>query len=65
MSVRHARRLALVAALPLTTAAVASAGCFATRNDVRLLQADIVASRAAAARADTRRAAITAPCRGA
>jgi tol-pal system protein YbgF len=47
----RAARPALAAAL-----AVASAGCFATRNDVRLLQADVAAARAAAARADTLRA---------
>ena len=50
-ALRGAARAALVAAL-----SVASAGCFATRNDVRLLQADIAAARAASARADTLRA---------
>lgn len=36
--------------------AVLSSGCFATRNDVRILQADIFASRTAAAQADSARA---------
>lgn len=46
-----ARRLA-PAVLALTTGA-----CFATRNDVRILQQDIADARAAAARADSARAA--------
>ena len=50
-ALRGPLRAALVASL-----SVASAGCFATRNDVRLLQADIAAARAASARADTARA---------
>ena len=52
MSAARASRAALAAA-----AAALSAGCFATRNDVRLLQADVAATRAAAARADSARAA--------
>lgn len=52
MSVRHARRLAVVAALPLTTAA-----CFATRADVRVLQQDIATVRTETARADSARVA--------
>ena len=49
---RHARRLAVVAALPLTTAA-----CFATRADVRVLQQDIATVRTETARADSARVA--------
>ncbi|MBI1808625.1 MAG: hypothetical protein HYR75_01900, partial [Gemmatimonadetes bacterium] len=45
---RGARRLAWI---PL--AAVAASGCFATRNDVRVLQGDIAVLRAEAARADS------------
>ena len=52
MSARHARRLAVVAALPLTTAA-----CFATRADVRVLQQDIATVRTETARADSARVA--------
>jgi tol-pal system protein YbgF len=48
----RARRLALVAALPLATA-----GCFATRADVRVLQQDIATVRAETARADSARVA--------
>jgi TolA-binding protein len=44
------RRILLVA-IPLTTGA-----CFATRNDVRIIQGDIFAMRAAVARADSQRA---------
>ena len=50
--VRRAVRGAIVVA-----AAALSAGCFATRTDVRLLQADVLAARQAAARADSLRAA--------
>jgi tol-pal system protein YbgF len=46
--IQGARRLAFAAAVTLTAGA-----CFATRNDVRLLQADLAAARAEAARADT------------
>ena len=35
---------------------VAASGCFATRNDVRILQSDIFAAREASARADSARA---------
>ncbi len=45
-------RLLAAAALPLATAA-----CFATRNDVRVLQQDIASARAEAARADSARLA--------
>jgi len=52
VSPRLARRLAVVAALPLTTAA-----CFATRADVRVLQQDIATVRTETARADSARVA--------
>ena len=45
---RRARRLAFVPAVVMIAGA-----CFATRNDVRLLQADVASARAEAARADT------------
>ena len=38
-------------------AALAAAGCFASRNDVRLLQAEVAAARVEALRADTARTA--------
>ncbi|MGZ8378862.1 MAG: tetratricopeptide repeat protein [Gemmatirosa sp.] len=52
MSPRHARRLAVVAALPLSTAA-----CFVTRADVRVLQQDIATVRTESARSDSARVA--------
>ena len=40
----------------LLGAAALGAGCFASRNDVRLLQAEVAAARVEALRADTARA---------
>jgi tol-pal system protein YbgF len=48
----RARHLLVAAALPLVTA-----GCFATRNDVRVLQQDIATVRTETARADSARVA--------
>jgi tol-pal system protein YbgF len=48
---RRAARLALAALAPLATGA-----CFATRNDVRVLQQDLLAARSEAARIDSARA---------
>ena len=49
MSARRLLRLAPVVAL------AAAGGCFATRNDVRILQDNILTARAEAARADSAR----------
>src|SRR5687767_4270499 len=55
MTARAARPLAR--ALPVAAAALLSAGCFATRNDVRVLQSDISALRAERAFGDSARGA--------
>ena len=54
--VRTSGRVARVMAAIAPLALVATAGCFATRNDVRILQGDILNFRTETARADSARA---------
>jgi tol-pal system protein YbgF len=52
---RGGRRPSIARAIAILALTVVSSGCFATRNDVRILQGDIFAMRAEAARADSAR----------